>query len=214
MEPTILPRLLTTLLHKAVREPSASNIRSIYGVVSGPKFHLLHTMTPDLLIELQEQLLKTLLALEAADHSANLLCLAILAKLASAESRSLETMEPSSWSDTNSSPEPGASKGSVSAAVASSSAAKHFFTTKRGSKTLDLVVLKVILACSRSCSLPSSEIIESLRISEEIVNAVGKEEKRIWMLKNGTKTRKLHEKVLRPDIDIGVRCAVSPSVQP
>ncbi len=213
MEPAILPRFLSTLLNKAVREPTASNIRSIYGVVSGPKFDLLRMMTPDLLMELQEQLLKILLALEAADHSANLLCLAILAKLASAESQNLATPGRPLWSETNIPPQACPSNRPASVAVATCSAAKHFFTAKRGSKTLDLVVLKVILACSRSCSLPSSEIIESLKISEEIVDAVGKEEKRIWMTKNGTKSRKLHEKVLRPDIDIGVRCAVGPFLQ-
>lgn len=170
-------------------------------------------MPTDLLIGLQEHLLKILRALDAADHSANLLCLAILAKIASTELTPLETLERPLWSDKILSPDTSPSNEQIPGLVVSCSPAKHFFTAKRASKTLDLVVLKVILACSGSCSLPSSEIIESLKISEEIVNAVGKDEKRIWMSKNSIKCRKLHEKILRPEIDAGVRCAVSSSME-
>lgn len=164
-------------------------------------------MPPDLLIELQEHLLNILRALEAADHSANLLCLAILAKLASADLTNLESLGQPLGSDV-SPPDTSSSSEPNRASVVNCSSAKHFFTAKRASKTLDLVVLKVILACSRSCSLSSSEIIESLQLSEEIVDAVDKDEKRTWMLKNSFKSRKLLDKVLRPDIDIGVRCVV------
>lgn len=167
----------------------------------------------DLLIGLQEKLVQILRALEAADHSANLLCLAILAKLASTELTHLETLERPLSSGKILSPDASPSNKLASALVVSYGSAAQFFTAKRAFKTLDLVVLKVILACSRSCSLPSSEITESLKVSEEIVDAVGKDEKRIWMLKNSIKTRKLYEKVLRPDINIGVRCAVGTSVE-
>lgn len=177
--------------------------------MSGPKFDLLHMMPTDLLVGLQEHLLKILRALDAADHSANLLCLAILAKLASTELTPIKTLERPLWSDKILSPDTSPSNEPTPGLVVSCSPAKHFFTAKRASKTLDLVVLKVILACSGGCSLASSEIIESLKISQEIVDAVGKDEKRMWMSKNSIKCRKLHEKTLRPDIDVGVRCAVS-----
>ena len=169
---------------------------------------MLKMMPADLLIRLQEHLLKMLRVLEAGDHSANLLCLAILAKIASSEVTHMETLERPLGSDKVCSPNTSPSPGPTRSLTVNYNSAKHFFTAKRASKTLDLVVLKVILACSRSCSLSSSEIIESLRISEEIVDAIGNEEKRTWMLKNSTKSRKLHEKILRPGIDIGVRCAV------
>jgi hypothetical protein len=198
---------LTTLLRKAIHTPTTGNIRLVYDAVSGPKSELLNMMHPDLLIELQEHLLEILRALEAADHSANLLCLAILAKLASADLTNLESLERPLGSDV-SPPDASPSNEPNPAPVLSCSSARHFFTAKRASKTLDLVVLKVILACSRSCSLSSSEIIQSLELSEVIVDAVDKEAKRTWILKNSIKSRKLLDKILRQDIDIGIRCAV------
>ena len=170
-------------------------------------------MPADLVIGLQENLLRILRALEATDHSANLLCLAIFAKFASTEPTNLQTLDRPRSSDNILSPDVSPSNESIPGLLGSCGSAKQFFTSKRACKTLDLVVLKVILACSCSCSLPSSEITESLKISEEIVDAVGKDEKRIWILKNSTKVRKLHEKILRPDINIGVRCAVGTSME-
>lgn len=170
-------------------------------------------MPADLVIGLQDNLLQILRALEATDHSANLLCLAIFAKLASTEPTYFQALDRPLWSDSVLSPDTSPSNEPISGLLGSCGSAKQFFTSKRACKTLDLVVLKAIMACSCSCSLPSSEIIESLKISEEIVDAVGKDEKRIWMLKNSIKIRKLHEKILRPDINIGVRCAVGTSVE-
>lgn len=166
-------------------------------------------MPADLVIRLQENLLRMLRAFEITDHSANLVCLAILAKLASTEPTCLQTSDRLLWSDNIPSPDASPLNEPISKLLGSSGSAKQFFTSKRAGKTLDLVVLKAILVCSCSCVLPSSEIIESLKISEEIVDAVGKEEQRTWMLNNSIKIRKLIGKILRPDIDVGIRCAVS-----
>ena len=212
-EPAILPRLMARLLQKAVQDPTTTNIKLIYHVLSGPKFDLLNIMPADLVIGLQENLLRILRALEATDHSANLLCLAIFAKLASTKPTHLQTLDQPLWSGNFLSPDASPSNGPISKLLGSCGTAKQFFTSKRASKTLDLVVLKAILACSCSCALSSCEIIESLKISEEIVDAVDKDERHTWMSKNSIKTRKLHEKILRPDIDIGVRCAVSTAVE-
>ena len=168
-------------------------------------------MPADLVTRLQENLLRMLRAFEVTDHSASLLCLAIVAKLASTEPTYLQTSDRLVWSDNISSPDASPLNEPISKLLGSSGSAKQFFTSKRAGKTLDLVVLKAILACSCSCVLSSSEIIESLKISEEIVDAVGKEEKRTWILTNGIKIRKLGGKILRPDIDVGIQCAVSMS---
>lgn len=207
-----MPRLLTRLLQKAVQDPTITNIKLIYHMLSGSKFDVLSLIPADLVDGLHENLLRILRAPEATDHSTNLLCLAIFAKLASAEPRHLQISDRPLWSDNISSPDESPSNEPISGSLGSCGFAKQFFTSKRACKTLDLVVLKAILACSFSCALPSNQISESLKISEQIVDAVGKDEKCTWMLKNSTKIRKLHEKVLRPDIDMGVRCAVSTPV--
>lgn len=78
-EPAILPKLLIRLLHKAVQDPTATNIKLVYHVLSGPNFDLLNIISVDLFIELQENLLQILRVLEATDHLANIFCLAIFA---------------------------------------------------------------------------------------------------------------------------------------
>lgn len=73
---------------------------------------------------------------------------------------------------------------------------------------LDLVVIKAIKACSQSCQLNTSEILESLRLSTEIVEAFEKKEKSSWLAENVRKTKKLCEKIRRPDIEATVQCEV------
>lgn len=145
------------------------------------------------------------------DHSSNLICLAILAKFAFAglpTGRFLQGSNGSSYLQMiSSSVEP------ISATPERYNSARQFFNTSRASKTLDVVVLKVIFACSLSCDLCSSEIIESLKLSEEIVDAICIDEKKSWMLKNGAKGKKLLEKILRSDIEMGVQHAVRSLLQ-
>lgn len=81
---------------------------------------------------------------EADDHSANLICLATLAKLKAVESTVAVAEDPSSVSDCKSSPLDASSSNSepVSKPVDRYSSARQFFTAKRSAKTLDLVTLK------------------------------------------------------------------------
>lgn len=208
-EPALLPRLFARLLHKAIQDPTTDNIKVIYHAFSRLEGDLLDTIPADLIIRLQENLLRLLRAFEATDHSNNLLCLAIFAKLASIEPTYLQTSDQPLRSDITLSSDATPSNGPVSKCSESCGPAKQFFTSKRASKTLDLVVLKAILACSGSFTLSSSEVIESLKISEEIVDVIGKDEKSMWLLNNSIKIRKLCGKILLPSIHIGVRCAVS-----
>lgn len=180
-------------------------------ILSGltPKF--LDVVPFDSVSRLQDQLIGILRGLAVEAHSSNLLCLAILAKLAFAHlpmgkllptsnSSSLLQIIPSSDEPPFATPD-------------RYQPARQFFNTSRASKTLDVVVLKVILTCSRSCDLCSTEIVESLKLSEEIVDAICIEEKKLWISKNGAKSKKLYEKILRSDIERGVQHAVSSSLQ-
>lgn len=71
-----------------------------------------------------------------------------------------------------------------------------------------LITVLVILACSRNGTLTVSEAVESLKCAEEIVDEMGSNEKKTWLLKNGPRVKKLYEKVLRQDIAAVVQCAV------
>lgn len=56
--------------------------------------------------------------------------------------------------------------------------------------------------------MSDDEAIESLKLSEEIVGSIASSEKRSWLSKNGTRTNKLYEKILRQDIAVRVKYAV------
>lgn len=207
-EPAILSAFIIKLLDKAVRSPSADSIRLIYNLFCGLALDFLDTLPIDLLVRLQDELIKILRVPETDDHSANLICLAILARLKPVES-AVPMGDRSSASDCRSSPlEPSSGNSEpVLKPVDRYSSARQFFTAKRSAKTLDLVTLKVILACSRSCTLSVDEAIESLKFSEEIVGSISSGEKRSWLSKNGARANKLYEKILRQDIAVGVKYA-------
>lgn len=142
-EPAILPAFITKLLDQAVRVFSADSIRSIYVVFSGLTLDWLDTLPIDLLNRLQDQLVNILRAPGTGDQSPNLICLAILAKLASVES-TICISDQQSTLNNRSSPVDASSINDEPARkpVHKYSHARQFFTAKRSGKTLDLVMLK------------------------------------------------------------------------
>lgn len=143
-EPAILPTFITKLLDNAVRSPSTDSIRLIYHLFCGLTFEYVDKLPIDLLVRLQDQLIKTLSVPEADDYSANLICLAILAKLKSVESTIPVAWDRSSVLEGRSSPLDANPSNSESAPkpLDRYSSARQFFTAKRSAKTLDLVTLK------------------------------------------------------------------------
>ena len=85
----------------------------------------------------------------------------------------------------------------------------HFFGAKRGLKTLDLVVLRVILACSTSCqSLMADQAAESIRLGIDICATVEGSQRETWIQTNSSKIAKLCEKVTRDNTEPEVQMLV------
>ena len=144
---------------------------------------ILNEMPSETMSNLQVELTKALRNLD--DHMGNLLCLAIFARITKAEIQ--HGPKPPAWLES----------------------IHHFFGPKRGLKTLDLVVLRVILACSASCtSLGPGKAAESIRLAIEICNNVDPDRKHAWVESNSPKIKKLCEKVIRDDIDPKVQMMV------
>lgn len=201
--PAAVAPFLQSFLEKAVQAPSAENIRPIYSILSGVGFGFLDILASETVNHFQLQLIKILKGLEVEDHSASLICLAILANLATREITS------STASDGLTSPDATSTRNQdVSESNDRYHPARQFFTAKRASKTLDLVVLKVILSCSKTCSLRRDEVMESLKLSEEIVDAVSSDERSSWIDRNAAKVKKLSDKILQHDLDRDTKCAV------
>ena len=142
--PAILSAFIIKVLDKVVQSPSADPIKLIYNIFCGLTLDVLDTLPIDLLARLQDQLIKLLRVPEVDDHSANLICLAILAKLKSLESTVSVAGGRSSASDCRSTSLDAISSDGqpILKPIDRYSSTRQFFTAKRSAKTLDLVTLK------------------------------------------------------------------------
>lgn len=190
MLPARLAGLVTKLVHKVAKSPSVESIRPLYKLMTGIQGspRILYDIPSEAMSTLQGELLKTLRKMD--DHMGNLLCLAIFAGIASSQKLDLDYEhgpQPPTWLQN----------------------ARHFFGPKRGLKTLDLVVLRVILACSASCNnLSPHEAAESVQLAIDVCDTVEPEQKQVWISGNSSKIAKLYEKVTREGINHEVQLMV------
>lgn len=182
--PAAYPAFLQKILERAILCLSPATIRPIYQITSSLGDGKLDDIPQDLLSRLQESLLAVLRNVEVQENAVSLYSLAVLARIATHAGSSLTRQSTVSTS--------------ISSQIPLQPALQFF--NKRVHKTLDLVVLKVILYCSRSCMLQPSEATDNLQLCLDTLEAIAPEAKVVWLAQNGAKAKKLCEKVLRPDI--------------
>lgn len=181
--PARLAGFITKLVSIMASRPCAETVAPLHTLVSslGSSSGILDEVPTEVMSNLQLEFTKTLRNLD--DHMGNLLCLAAFARLASprnANTRNQHGPEPPSWLLN----------------------IQHFFGSKRGLKTLDLVVLRVILACSANCNrLTPFLAAESIRLAICIADAVDPAQRDAWIAGNSSKVAKLCEKVSRDGLD-------------
>lgn len=168
-----------------VANPCIETVAPIHALINAlkdsPRF--LDDVPSEVMSNLQLELTKTLRNLD--DHLGNLRCLATFAQIATAQSTISQYQH-----------------GSESQWLLN---IRHFFGLKRGIKTLDLVVLRVILACSSSCTLGPQDATESIRLAIKIADAIEPEQKQAWISSNSAKISKLCEKVVRDGLYDGIQ---------
>ncbi|RAK96539.1 uncharacterized protein BO80DRAFT_391490 [Aspergillus ibericus CBS 121593] len=185
--PARLASLMEKLVHTMGDNPCAETITPLNQIANGIRNSpgILLEIPSETMSSLQVELTKTLRNL--SDHMGNLLCLATFARMAS-----LQDLD--------------AGKGCVRFVPSWLQSVNHFFGPKRGLKTLDLVFLRVILACSDSCSdLTVDQAAESICLAIEICDRVEQGQRECWITANSSKIAKLREKVTRSGIDRSVQ---------
>ena len=189
-------------LDLAIREPSAVTIRPLYNILSGVGYGLLEMLSDDAIKRFQEKLKEMLRTL--GNHFDSLLCLAIFAHMVSARTPDLLP------SDNSATPRGlDRSSGEITDnARDRHEVARQFLNHKKASKTLELVVLRVILICSINCPLDHDRAMDNLQLSKEIIDAIDETEKETWLKRTTTGGKKLQEKVLRADLDVNIRSLV------
>ncbi|KAL8733647.1 MAG: hypothetical protein Q9166_002057 [cf. Caloplaca sp. 2 TL-2023] len=144
---------------------------------------------------MQERFKKMLQSVEMKDHPANLFCLAVLAVISSGQS-------PRTVNESGPSIQSAVALANTVECAGSYLVARWFFTSKRASKTLDLVVLRVVYACSKSRDLSIPDIIEVLHLSITVVKAIDYADRQTWTANNAGKLTKLVEKRLLDDSSV------------
>lgn len=169
--------------------PCVETVTRLHALISGLKGspRILNDIPSEVMSNLQLEFTKTLRNLD--DHMGNLLCLATFAQIATA----LNTVSQNQH-------------GSEAPWLLN---IKHFFGQKRGLKTLDLVVLRVILACSSSCNLVPPQAAESIRLAICIADAIEPEQIQAWLAGNNPKIAKLCEKAARDGLHGQIQTMVS-----
>ncbi|RJE21573.1 hypothetical protein PHISCL_06093 [Aspergillus sclerotialis] len=178
ISPARLSPFILSLINRMGESPSGETISPLYKLMTGLQSSpgVLNEIPCETMATFQTELTRTLRNLE--DHMGNLLCLATFARIANADIQ--HGPQPPSWLEN----------------------IQHFFDPKRGLKTLDLVVLRVILACSARCSgLSVRNAAESVRLAIEVCDRVDTDRKQAWIAANSSKIAKLCEKVTREGID-------------
>lgn len=95
--------------------------------------------------------------------------------------------------------------------------ARKIFVNKRARKSLDLAVMRAIVACSFDnkpamyANLQTN--IEALELAGRIIEAIEIDEKRSWMAKNVARVNKLLEKTMQAGIDPSLQCAVNSAMR-
>jgi outer membrane murein-binding lipoprotein Lpp len=163
-------------------KPCAETLAPLHSLMKSlqASSQILDEVPLEVMSNLQLEFTKTLRNLD--DHMGNLLCLATFAQIASDQKNHRPNQhgpETPSWL----------------------LSIQQFFGAKRGPKTLDLVVLRVILACSSNCSLPPSQAAKSIRLAICVLDAVEPEQKQLWVSNNSSKIAKLCEKVAKDGLD-------------
>lgn len=189
-------------MERALQSPSANRLRPVYQALSGLGPGYLNELALDVSVlarfhgRLDEVLRKV-------DSNDSLLCLAVLANFASIfNGRTGCSNDPQQMPfDSHDVP-----KDPSHVFLPS----RRYFVGKRVHTTLSLAVLGVIGVCSANSGVDLDGALETLRLSQEIVQALCHEDIKTCIAeKTGRAMKKLYEKMLRPDIDLSLQVAVS-----
>lgn len=202
-----------------VQNPCADTAKPLYWLFSGIYGTILNILPEETLVNFLTECKKTLRSLD--DHMGNLFCLATLAKIvypytkgAAAGPSDDQTKVEISTDNTSERQGPkqespvdtGYGNGDEHAPWLRS--VLQFFGPRYGTKTLDLMITRVILACSASSTLSLADSIHGIQLAREVCDALEPKERDAGIRTKGSKLVMLCEKVMRSGIDPKVQVMV------
>lgn len=185
--PARVPVFLTKLLSDVAQNPCAAKIKPLYDVMQGllSNADLIQLLPNNLMEAFQREGTKVLRNLN--DPLGTLLSLATFTRIRKLWKPRDSTQKQPQW-------------------LANIC---QIFGPKSSNKTLDLVVISAVMACSTSSNgYTLSERILLVRLAIEICHEIDDELRKNWLSANLPKLAKLCEKLKRPDIDAELQVTV------
>jgi hypothetical protein len=122
-------------------------------------------------------------------------CLGIYARLASASRKAVDSPSASCSAGL-----PKSLQLQVPGSLHSSGLIEEFFTGKRAPKTVQLMVLNVIYACSESSRSSAENAVESVSLAIQIISTVASAVRAEWVRGSPKVMQKLYEKASKLDL--------------
>ena len=184
----------------AAKEASVTTLKAVYKLLRGSSAHLLSLLSGKVLIKLEDHIFEILRNVKGDTSSLSLYCLAVLRVMLSAVNDQYHM--PIGSYDTQ---ELLASVHLSSTPRWKADAVRQFFNGEKAHKTLQLVVLRAMWACTSSTGEHLDDRLHSLQLVNEIIEAVTCEVKSTWRKGNALLVRKLEEKVTASGLDPTLR---------
>ncbi len=197
--PADVQTLFVQVFDRAAADPSVATIKEVYSLLRGTPVQLVGILSGKVLVTLEEHIFGILRNIGGDTTPLGLYCLAILRVMLATPDEDFSF--PVSSYDTQ---ELLAST-QHSSARWTPDAVRQFFEDSKAQRTLQLLVLRVMWACTSSTGDLLDERLESLRLANEIIDAVPQPLRDTWRKANHLLVRKLEEKALALDLDPTLR---------
>lgn len=188
--------LLHQLFEKAVIQPTAESVRPVHMLLRGACAELPSILPQETLNNFQnrlEQMMKTVKTIE--EQSLSLYCLAVMAQLT--QPQAAERIEKPVFEARKRAP--------VEATLV-------WFVGAKAPKTIHLLLLQVLFACSNDKSNLKETAFTRVQLAREALAAVQGNKLSDWVQANSPLVRKLHEKLLLTDLPTNLHLEVSISI--
>lgn len=185
--PAQVPVFLNKLLSDVAQNPCAAKLKPLCDVMQGllSNADLIQLIPHNLMEAFQREGTKILKNLN--DPLGTLLSLATFARIRKLWKPSNSTQEKPQW------------LGNIC----------QIFGPKSSNKTLDLVVISAVMACSTSSNgYTLNERILLVRLAMEICHEIDEDLRKTWLSANSSKLAKLCEKLKQPDINAELQVTV------
>jgi hypothetical protein len=198
--PAASQNLFLGIVDHATQQPSTSSIKPIYQLLKGGLVPLLGLLSHDTLTQLERHFLAILRnTIGQEDQCLSLYCLAIMKAIVTAAE------EDPSFSTVSSYETQELLASTPNSPRWKPKSMKQYFTGDKASKTLHLIVLRVLWASRATADDTIEQTVECLGLANELIMFLPEPTRETWCTENPIIVRKLQEKATQSGLDTRVQ---------